>query len=175
MILLSTDPREPAARQKFIDWLGAEDASKLVTWIHETHRAQGVEFGEALVYIVEQTEISGVTFAKNLLDMATKPRHIREAEMELIAWVQPRVNNAITTVMGFRGDPTVARQVFSDFTSELEQHINRVYPGKHEATVRGAILASCSHENGAFQVRVHSLVAALDLKDPMDMFYTKAG
>lgn len=174
MILLSNDPREAPARQKFVDILGQEDADALVFWVWETHRAQGIGFCDALLLILEHTVLQGRRFAQNLLDMARKPKHIRDAEMDLMAWVKPRVEKATSVVMGHRGDPSAAKSEFGIFIEDLMAYLRRTYPRTHEATIRGAVMTGCSHKNGAFSVEVHTIIKALDLKDPMSAFYSEA-
>lgn len=172
MILLSDDPREPRNRQRLIDLLGAEDAGVLVRWVHETHRAQGIAFGDALQTIADETDARGPQFARNLLDVARKPKHVRDAEVEILSWVKPRVDRAIAVVMGHRGNADVAREQYGLFIEELRAYLNRNYK-RHQATIDGAIMTGCSHNNGQFEVRVHQIVAALDLKDPMSAFYAR--
>lgn len=174
MIHFSADPREPRDRQFLIDELGQEDAEVLVSWIKDTHRAQGMPFGDALNLVAENTRVHGKRFAQNLLDMAKKPKHIRTAEMDLLGWVKPRVEKASAIVLGHRGDPRAVQSEFGILVEDLMAYLRRTYPKTHEATVRGAVLTGCSHKNGAFSVEVHTIIAALDLKDPLSAFYSEA-
>lgn len=168
MILLSSDPREAPCRQKLIDVLGAEDATVLTTWLWERHHAgKSPTFGDVIAAIVQKTEIHGPTFAKNLLDAAKKPREQSEAEIEIMAWVTPRIHAAAARVMGHRGDQDVARAEFDTLVRELEAKLWNMFPDKHRATMKGAIVVSFKHKGGEFVIDVGALVRALFLTDPL--------
>jgi hypothetical protein len=169
MILLSNSPHEAACRQKLIDALGAEDEEVLVQWLYERHCGRtSPTFGEVLDAISKQTEQYGVKFAQNILDVAKKPKHIREAEVELIAWIGPKVEHAASIVQGHRGDFAIAKEEFDKLCYELEEKLCAMFPGKHRATMKGAIVSSFLHKGGAFSLDVSALVRALEMKDPLE-------
>lgn len=170
MILLSNDPREPAARQRLVDLLGAEDARVVAQWVLETHRRFGASYGEALEHVTQECATKGRGFSSNLLEIAKKPKHLREAEMEITAWVVPKISTAVTTIRGHRGNPEVADRLYKELVAELDSTLARWYPSVHEATRRGALLTSCSHAEGQISINVAALVRALDLPDPMRAF-----
>jgi hypothetical protein len=168
MILLSDDPREPQCRQRLIDILGQEDATVLVQWLWDRHRPGGnPTFGQALAAITMQTDQHGPQFARNLLDFAKKPRHVAEAEMEIMAWIKPRIEAAAAKVAGHRGDPDVAKAEFDILCYGLNEKLWNMYPHKHRATMKGAIVSSFEHKGGAFSLNVASLVKALEMDDPL--------
>lgn len=168
MILLSQDPREPQCRQRLIDILGKEDATVLVTWLWERHHAgKSPTFGEALAAVTQQTDQHGPQFARNLLDMAKKPRHVSEAEMDIMAWIKPRLEVAAAKVVGHRGDPEVAKAEFDTLCYGLNEKLWAMYPDKHRATMKGAIISAFEHKGGAFSLNVAKLVRNLELEDPL--------
>lgn len=167
MILLSTDPREPAARQKFIDVLGSDDAEVLVQWVYENQGRNSVSYGQALAHIAAEIDVHGPGFAHNLLDAAKKPRHVWEAERELIAWATPRIEAACNVVRGHRGDADVAKKEFDQLCYGLEEKLWNMFPHKHRATMKGAIIGSFQHKGGSMALNVAMLVKALNLDDPL--------
>ena len=168
MILFSNDPREPQCRQRLIDILGQEDATVLVTWLWERHHlGSSPTFGEALAAITMQTDQHGHQFARNLLDVAKKPKHVSEAELEIMAWIKPRLEAAATKVQGHRGDPDVAKAEFDVLCYGLNEKLWNMYPDKHRATMKGAILTAFEHKGGAFSLNVAKLVQSLNLDDPL--------
>lgn len=167
MILLSTDPREPGARQKFINVLGAEDAEVLTQWVWENQGRNSVSYGQALAHIAAEIDVHGVSFAHNLLEAAKKPRHIWEAERDILAWATPRIQAACATVRGHRGDPHVAQQEFEQLCYALEEKLWSMFPDKHRATMKGAIIGSFQNKNGGMALNVAMLVKALNLDDPL--------
>jgi hypothetical protein len=166
-ILCSTDPREPTCRQALIDKLGREDAEKLIRFVLETHETQGLSFGDALALIVEQTERLGLPFAHNLLEMAWKPREVREAEIEILGWAKPKIEQAANVVLGHRADPSVAKKQFADLCVELMDKLTRMFPDKHVAAVRGAVLVAFTHKDGQFSLDVAALVKAIHTPIPL--------
>ena len=159
-ILISDDPREPVFRQRLVDMLGAEDARQLVGWVHETHRSQGITFADALSIVLNGIDRQGLSFAHNLLEVAWKPRDVREAEMEILDWARPRIERAAATVLGHRGDAVVAKREFADLAVELMEKLHRLFPDSHEATLRGAVVLALKHEGGQFTLNVAELVTA---------------
>lgn len=167
MILLSSDPREPAARQKFINILGAEDAEVLTQWVYENQGRNSISYGEALAHIANEIDAHGPKFAHNLLDAAKKPRHVWEAERELLAWAGPRIAAACNVVRGHRGSADVAKQEFEQLCYALEEKLWNMFPHKHRATMKGAIVGSFQHKGGEIALNVAMLVKALNLDDPL--------
>ncbi len=167
-ILYSADPREPALRQKLIDILGSVDAGTLIRWVRETHAAQEISFGDALALIVEQTEVQGLKFAHNLLEVAYKPRDVREAEMEIFGWAKPRIEKAAAVVLGHRGDQEVAKKEFADLCVGLMEKLHHLFPSKHEAVLRGAVVLAFTHKNGQFSLDTAALVKAVNTPMPME-------
>lgn len=169
LLLLSADPAEPVHRRALENMLGEADADTLVRWLWENHanRLQPT-FGQVLEAVTKQTMVKGPAFAHNLLDFAKKPEHVQEAELELMQWITPRINEAAVKVQGHRGDPDVARAEFDDLCYRLEEKLCRMWPGKHRATMKGAIICSFEHKNGAFSLNVAKLVKALNLRDPLE-------
>jgi hypothetical protein len=164
VLLLTQDPREPQCRQRLIDILGQEDATVLVQWLWERHpNGSNPAFGDVLNAVVEESEDKGPQFAKNLLDMARKPREVREMEMELIGWATPRIRAAAAAakVMGYRGDPEVAKKEYADLAVGLMEHLQRVCPDIHAAPLRGAVLTALTHKNGQFSLDVAALVRGI--------------
>jgi len=167
-MLLSSDPREPRCRQVLTDLLGSADATDLVRWLWERHHAGSAPtFGDALAAVTEQTERNGLQFARNLLDVARKPKHVSEAECDVMAWVIPRIEEAAVTVQGHRGNPEVAREEFAALCWQLEEKLRRMFPDAHRASLRGAVVSSFVHQGGAFSLDVAALVRALHLPDPL--------
>ena len=169
MILYSADPREPALRQKLNDLLGSTDAATLVRWVKETHAAQEISFGDALALIVEQSEIQGIKFAHNLLEVAYKPREIREMELAIFGWAKPRIEKAAAVVLGHRGNQEVAKKEYADLCVGLMEKLHHLFPDKHDAVLRGAVVLAFTHKNGQFSLDTAALVKAVNTPMPMEM------
>ncbi len=169
MILFSQDPREPQCRQRLIDLLGQQDATDLVLWLWENHK-DGKEptFGQALAAITMQTDQHGVQFARNLLDHARKPKHVREAEIEIMAFITPLIHEAAETVRRNGGLEKVGNEEFHLLCYKLLEKLWKMYPYKHRATMKGAILGAFQHRNGAFTLNVAALVKNLEGTDPLE-------
>jgi len=165
MILKTSDPREPAATQELLTQLGEEDAKILMTWLWETHRGRG-NYADILAAVVEHTHAEGTCFARNLLTMAKKPKHISEAEMEIMAFITPRIQAAVVAVQGHRGDQQVAVREFEKLCYELEEKLFNMFPQKHRATMKGAIISAFTHRGG-YTLDVAKLVQALHMEDPL--------
>lgn len=167
MILLSADPCEPDARQKLINVLGTEDAEVLVQWIYENQGRNSISYIHALTHVAAEVDANGPGFARNLLDAAKKPKHIWEAERELLAWAMPRIEAACNVVRGHRGDPEVAKTEFDLLCYDLEEKLWNMFPHKHRATMKGAMISSFQHKGGSMSLNVAMLVKALNLDDPL--------
>jgi hypothetical protein len=170
-ILYSTNPDdarvEADMRQWYRDNFGEEDTRVLLDWLWDHNGKNGVRFVDALVHIAKETQIHGKQFVHNLLEVAKKPKHVREAEVEILAWAKPRLEKAAAVVMGHRGNPDVKRQEFDAFLHALEDKLWNMYPSKHRATMKGAILSAFQDVNGKTELRVSDLVKALNLEDPL--------
>jgi len=145
--------------------LGEEDGKTLINWLWETHRGRG-NYADILSAVVEHTLAEGPTFAQNLLTMAKKPKAISEAELEIMAFITPRINAAVNTVRGHRGDQKVAAQEFEQLCYALEEKLFRMFPAKHRATMKGAIISAFTHKGG-YTLDVAKLVQALFMEDPL--------
>ena len=168
-LLLSADPSEPQHRRTLEDLLGREDADVIVRWLWENHRnRKEPTFGKVLEAIVQQTMVKGPAFARNLLDFAKKPKHVREAELEMMQWITPRINAAALKVHGHRGNQDVARSEFDLLCYQLEEKLCEMWPGKHRATMKGAIICAFEHRQGEFSLNVAKLVEALNMHDPLE-------
>jgi hypothetical protein len=177
-LLYSKRPRdakvEAEMRQWFRDNFGEVDAKTLIDWVWENHK-DGIRFVDALVEIGVETQKNGKQFVHNLLEVARKPKHVREAEIELLMWVKPRLEKAVATVLGHRGDPDVKRQEFDGFLHALEDKLWNMYPSKHRATMKGAILSAFHDSNGRVDLNIADLVKTLNLEDPLSATANTAG
>lgn len=177
-ILYSTNPLdakiEGEMRQWFRDNFGDDDAKTLIEWLWDNHR-DGVRFVEALSAIAVETEKNGLQFVHNLLDMARKPKLVRDAEMELIAWAKPRIEKATATIRGHRGSPESKKSEMDNFVFALEEKLYTMWPGKHRATMKGAILAAFRDVEGRLELNVATLVKTLNIEDPMSATAATAG
>lgn len=162
-------------RQWFRDNFGEEDARALIEWLWDHNGKSGVRFVDALVHIARETETHGKGFVQNLLDVARKPKFVREAELEILAWAKPRLDKAAAIVLGHRGEERVRRDVFDEFLHGLEEKLREMYPGKHRATMKGAIVSAFCDVNGKAEFRVADLVKALNLEDPLAVTASTAG
>lgn len=169
-ILRSTNPAEARVeaemRQWYVDNFGASDARTLLDWIWENHR-DGVRFVAALVEIAKQTQLHGKEFVHNLLDVARKPKAVREAEMEILAWAKPRIEAAVARVIGHRVSEDVKREEVNAFIEALQEKLWTMWPDKHRATMKGAVLSAFRDIDGRFELNVAALVKALNLEDPL--------
>lgn len=164
---------EARALQRLKDRFGDVDTSTLAEWVWDRHR-DGVRYVEALSAIAAEVENQGEHIFHNLLDVAKKPKHIRDAEMDIFAWVKPRLEQASNTIRGHRGDPRVKEEVTRAFFAELENYLHRVWP-RHRATTRGAIFSAFRDEGGRLSFNVAELVRVLDMEDPLSATADTAG
>lgn len=167
MILLSKDPREPALRQKLIDLLGGEDAETLVQWVYENEGRNNVRYCQALYVIVMGIETQGMGFAHNLLEAAKKPKHIWEAERQILGWLIPRLKEAGVVIQGHRDDPVAVDAEREKLIEGLLEMLWKMYPDKHRATMKGAVVGSFQRKGSEIGFNVAMLVKALNLEDPL--------
>lgn len=169
-ILRSTNPAdarvEAEMRQWYIDNFGADDARTLIEWVWENHK-NGVRFVDALVEIAKETQVHGKQFVHNLLDVARKPKHVREAEVEILAWAKPRIEAAVARVIGHRASEKAKREEVNAFVEALQEKLWTMWPDKHRATMKGAVLSAFRDVDGRFELNVAALVKALNLEDPL--------
>lgn len=170
MLLRCTTPKDAAdekeLRQWLVDQIGEEDQRILTEWVWDNHNG-GVGYVDALAAIVRQTDEHGPQFLRNLLDFAKKPKEQREAEQELIEWMRPRVLDAVAIVRGHRGDEQVAKEEFHSLCYKLEEKLCNMFPGKHRATMKGAMLSAFKRAGGGFSFDAATLVKILQEPDPL--------
>lgn len=178
-ILYSTRPEdarvEAELRQWYRDNFGAEDARVLLEWLWDHNGKSGVRFVDALVHIARETQAHGKAFVYNLLDIAKKPKEVREAELEIIAWAKPRLERSAAQIQGHRGEESVKRAEMEAFIAALQEKLWKMWPGKHRATMKGAVLSSIVDRDGKVELRVADLVKALNMEDPLAVTAATAG
>lgn len=169
MILRTNDPNEKKFRTILANILGDEDEADLTRWVWENEKGSGVGFVRALAAMAEQSQFRGPQFAKNCLEFARKPKEVREAEKELLEWFNVHAARAITVVKEHNGDRHVADDQFNMLCYGLQEKLREMWPNKHRATVKGAMLSAFTHASGTFQFEVARLVKVMMEKDPLEV------
>lgn len=139
MILHTTDSREPALRAWLESALGASDAADLATWFGDHYR--GPAYVQAIEDVKRQTIAHGPGFLRNLVAHARKPREQREAEEQLLAWWLPRARRA-AEIVSRSGEPEAWRGEYDRLVSDAETELRKLFPGRHDATYRGALVST---------------------------------
>lgn len=168
MLLRTTDvaaaSTERRARERIAIELGEEDEATLSAWVFETHGATPT-YVEALTLIAEEATRSGRSFLDNLIEVAKKPKPVREAETELVAFVTPLMRRLTERIRAERGGEAAISDARAEFLYRLEEKLVNLFPGKHRATMKGAIVNAFVVAGGAFSLDVAALVRSLLVND----------
>lgn len=168
--LYSTNQKDAKLEAELRQWLrdnfGEQDAKTLISWVWDNHK-NGVGFVEALASICAETELNGRKFVHNLLEVAQKPKLVRDAEMEIFAWAKPRIEEATAKIRACGGDPQAKRAEMDAFVFALEDKLYNMWPGKHRATMKGAILTAFKDLGGRLEFNTGLLVQTLNMEDPL--------
>lgn len=179
MILFSKNVEEARVeaemRQWYRDNFGDTDANDLVNWLWEHNGRNDVRFVDALVHIAKETSEQGPKFVHNLLDVIRKPAEVRDAELQILAFMKPRIDKAVTVIRGHRAAPEVVQEEFDKLMFDLEDLVKKMFPGKHRATRKGAMVASLQNVNGAVSLNVATLVKTLMGEDALAATASTAG
>lgn len=175
MLLRCTTSPESADELELRKWLvdkfGETDEETLARYVWENHKGRGVEYLQVLAAFVRETAANGTGFVRKLLDGAAKPLEQRQAEIELLAWWTPRKDAAIAKVNRYRGEDQkkAAREEYDALVRGLIWTVHQMWPDKHRATVKGAVLAAFVHDEdgGNYTFEVSRLVGALANPDPL--------
>lgn len=168
MILLSANPEVAIAEREVRDWytnqLGADDADRVVRYLWRKHRSDFVGIMQALR---EQTELHGPTFLRNIVAHVKRPAEHSDAEFQLAAFVAPRLADANATIVRHHYNREVVQDEERVLLAQLEERCCAMFPGKHKATMKGAIMSGLGRHEGRLTVNVGRIVDALFLADPL--------
>lgn len=170
MILKSTDPKESQAEKDIVQWFinnfGETDAHTVCDWVWARER-NPVKYVDTLVHIAKKSS-NDRDFFNNVLKYAQTQQatpEIRDAQMHLEAKFLPMVERARIKIGGHRGDPKLVEEALEEMRKKLEDEIRKMWPGKHRATVHGAIMCGTSPRGIDFGAIARALI---NNKDPLE-------
>lgn len=170
MILRTTQPQHAADEKELRDWLqanlGVEDAELLAAWIWENeHRTGPVAYLSGLAQVVQGAATMGRSFVGNLLDMAKKPKEVRDAELELTRFAGALLRKLTDRVRAHGGDPAAAHEAELELRARVREKVEAMWPGTPDYIINGAMAVGVTHKNGAFGVEVAHLVKGMLQED----------
>ena len=154
-------------RKWLVGELGEADEATLSSWIWERHQREPGEYVDVLAEIVRQGGARGKAFVGPLLDLARKPREVREAEIAIAQWVKPRLDHAVSVVRLHGGSQEAAEGEYKLFLDDLTAMLRGMYPLAHRATMTGALASSVKHGGGSFTVDAAKIVHCLGMPEPL--------
>lgn len=174
MILRTTDRQhasdETEFRKYLISELGTEDAETLASFTWE-NSATPVAYMTSLAHLVRGVGTHGKGYVSRVLEVARKPKEIREAEMDLAVFAHVVVNDCSRRVAcspeAERGK--VAEEVWLELVHRTREKLGRMWPGSPDYIVNGALAVGCiwDKQAGTFGIEPIKLVAAMRQKDPL--------
>lgn len=168
MILRTTDERhakdEASFRKYLVEILGEADEKRLIefTW---DHSATPVAYMLSLAHLVRGVRTEGRKHVERILEVAAKPKHVREASMDLAVFAKVVVDDVAGRVRDAKPEDRakVAQEGWDEVLTRVRVQLVKMFPEAQPDHIEMALREGCAwdRQKGSFGVVANKMIAVL--------------
>lgn len=174
MILRTKTAQHAADEAELLKYLIAElgetDAARLARFSWE-QSSEPIAYMNAIAHLVRGVGAHGKGFVSKVLEVASKPKEAREAEIDLAVFARAMLIDLTARVASTTPDDRdqLAAECWLELNHRLRERLNGMFPGRPDYIVNGALIAGTEWDRaaGTFGVNVVKLIEGMKQKDPL--------